>query len=123
MAGFDASGYAAAFAPPTITVGGVTYVGVLLSADAWFAITPRLATIADDTPRAVVAGLMRDLADLSFPRPWWQVWRPRVSSLLARLSWGAQMEALGSFTVAHALAQTGRAQGRTPETNGTPSDA
>jgi hypothetical protein len=123
MAGFDASEYAAAFLPPTITVGGRTYVGVLLSADEWFAIAPRLAIIANDTPRDEMVSLVRDLADLSFPRPWWQVWRPRVSSLLARLPWGAQLEALGSFTVAHALAQTGRAQGRMTETNGTPSDA
>lgn len=118
---FAAEEYAAAFTPPTTVVGGRTHIGVLLSADEWFAISPRIDALRSETAsQADLASLVRDMTDLCFPRPWWQVWRPKVSTLLARLPWGAQMEAVASFTVAQALAQ----QGRNPtKTNGTDSPA
>ena len=125
MTGFVAEEYADAFAPPTYSVGGRTHVGVLLSADQWFTIAPRIEKLRDGaTAQSDLATLVRDMTDLCFPRPWWQVWRPRVSAHLARLPWGAQLEAVASFTVAQALAQNGR-PGRTttPTTNGLDSSA
>lgn len=124
MTGFVAEEYADAFTPPTFTVGGRTYTGVLCSADQWFTIAPRIEQLqSGETARADLVALVRDMTDLCFPRPWWQVWRPRVSAQLARLPWGAQLEAVASFTVAQALAQNGRAPGRTTRTNGPDSNA
>ena len=122
MSGFVEEEYAAAFTPPTYTVGGRTHVGVIVSADEWFAIAPRIQQLQEGvTPGAELTTLARDMTDLCFPRPWWQVWRPRVSALLGRLPWGAQMEAVASFTVAQVLAQQGRPM--TTKTNGTDSNA
>ena len=121
--GFVAEEYAAAFVPPTLTIGGRTYVGVLVSADTWWAIEPRINRLrGSDATRQELGVLVRDMTNLSFPRPWWQFWRPRVWTLLRRLPWAAQLEAAASFMVAQALAQLGT-PGRTTETNGTGSDA
>lgn len=124
MSGFVAEEYAETFAPPTFTVGGRTYVGVILSADAWFDnVEPRLHRLeAESTTRADLAAVVRHMTDLCFPRPWWQLWRPRMSTRLARLPWGAQLEAVAGFTAAQVSAQHGRTLGRTTTgTNGTDS--
>lgn len=122
MPGFVADDYTEAFAPPTFTMGGRTHVGVIVSADQWWEIAPRIDALrSEDTSRDDMTALIRDMSDLCFPRPWWQVWKPTVSTLLARLPWGAQLEAVASFTVAQAHAQNGRPM--TERTNGTDSDA
>lgn len=122
MPGFVAEEYADAFAPPTFTIGGATHVGVIVSADQWWEIAPRIDALRlEDTSRSDMTALIRDMADLCFPRPWWQIWRPKVSTMLARLPWGAQLEAVASFTVAQAVAQNGRPMTTEEGTNGTDS--
>lgn len=122
MPGFVADEYAEAFTLPMMTIGGVPYLGVLVSADEWFAIAPRIERAqTDSASRAELQALVRDMTDLCFPRKWWKVWERRVSTRLRTLPWGAQLEALGSFTVAQALAQHGRPGRMEPATDGTTS--
>lgn len=109
---FDADEYAAAFAPPSITIRGRTYTGVIVSTDEWFRIAPRVDVVDVDTPQDYMERLVRDMADLCFPRRWWQ---RRMSARLKELPWGAQLEALSSFTLAQVFAHRGRMLGRTPD--------
>lgn len=112
-AGFSADVYVAALEPPTFQVGGQVFVGVLVSADEWWKLQPKMAraAIGESSAREQLE-LMEEMTNLSFPRPWWAVWRRRVWYHVSRLPWAGQLEAVASFTAAQATANNGTAWAR-----------
>lgn len=96
---FDRAAWLAAVEPPRFRDGETEYVGRILSAPEWWRIEAQLEAAGTlDGPG--VMRLIRTLTDRIFPRPWWQVWRPKVSTLLFRLPLPAQLDAFRSFVEA-----------------------
>src|SRR5258705_13838762 len=120
---FDRAAWLAAVEPPRFRDGAREYVGLVLSAPEWWRIEARMEQAGTLDGRGVMR-LMREVTDTIFPRPWWQVWRPRVSRLLFALPLPAQLEAFQSFVVALATIHqtvpgpTPQRQTPTPSSNG-----
>lgn len=99
---FDRAAWLAAVEPPVFYDGPTEHIGRVLSAVEWWRIEAELAAAgALDGPG--VQRMMRRITDAIFPRPWWQVWRPKVSTLLLALPLPGQLACFESFVEALAL--------------------
>lgn len=103
---FDGDAFLAALQRPTLTLGGRTYTGRLLSLPEYLRFQDRLtgAGAGIQGNRVVdprrFAALVRELTTAIYGRgrPWWAVWRPTVAAQLARTPLAVQVEALLSFS-------------------------
>ncbi len=94
---FDADAYLATLTPPAVIVGGVTYTGRHLSAVQWMRVLA-LEDQARKTGSMVAwAACARYVFDCAFPRPWWAVWRRKVSWQLLALPPAVWQGALAAF--------------------------
>lgn len=120
---FDADAFVAALEPPTLTAGGRTYRGRLLSAVQWLRLheeKARLTRAAEEatTPAAAAAVefMARRLTERTvaafFPRRWWQLRSPALAAY-RRLPPAAQLAALADFSECQRRAMPS-AEGVTP---------
>lgn len=110
---FDADSYLEALAPPRLKLGGREYVGRLLSFEEWLGLAERTGAAVASLSRGGTPApgeylrfraTIRELFDAIFPRPWWALWRPRVSALLMRQPLHVQIDAVRSFCQSQARA-------------------
>lgn len=96
---FDADEMLQGLEPPTITVGGRTYRGRLLSLEEWAPFEPDIRrAMQREMDVAELREFLRRYVDTIFPRPWWAALsRPRMSSVVLALPLKVQMEALRDF--------------------------
>lgn len=103
---FDGDAYLAALRRPTLTLGGRTYTGRLLSFDEWAQFSHRLTGEgAGIRGNSIVdarrfRALVRDLTTTIYGRgrPWWALWRPTVAQQLLAAPLAVQLAALTSFS-------------------------
>ncbi len=104
---FDADAYLEALEPPTIKVGGTTYVGKFLSIEEWLPFEDRFRKIDGDTEYPVIKRLMRDYCSQAFPVPWYQLLNFKkkiVGELVTDLPPKAMLQAMRDFFKAQARA-------------------